>query len=79
MTDKAETLMNMGTPRLVFHCVFRVGMQNHFIVLEDEREERIFLVRISAEEFAFLRRIGVPECMIESMSPGIPGMPGMMP
>ncbi|MEW6229196.1 MAG: hypothetical protein AB1700_14080 [Bacillota bacterium] len=65
-------------PLLVFHCVFRIGMNQFFAVLEDERVERVFIVRITAEEFAFLRRIGVPECtIIDGMAPGAPGMPGI--
>lgn len=64
--------------RIVLHCVFRIGMNQFFLVLENEREERVFIVRITAEEFAFLRRIGIPECMIiEGMTPGAPGMPGI--
>lgn len=65
-------------PLLVFHCVFRIGMNQFLAVLENEREERVFIVRLTAEEFAFLRRIGVPECMIiDGMAPGAPGAPGM--
>ncbi len=63
---------------IVLHCVFQIGMNQFFLVIQNEREERVFIVRITAEEFAFLRRIGIPECMIiDSVSPGMPSTPGM--
>ncbi|MGE5574416.1 MAG: hypothetical protein ACM309_05860 [Bacillota bacterium] len=77
MGEQATTMQVVGT-RLVFHCVFRVGMNQYFLVVQDEVQERVTIVRLSADEFAFLRRVGIPECrVIESTAPGSPGMPGM--
>ncbi|NLG78427.1 MAG: hypothetical protein GX492_01135 [Firmicutes bacterium] len=77
MEKQAETMQAMGV-RIVFHCVFRVGMNQYFLVVQDEVQERVTIVRLTAEEFAFLRRVGIPECrVIEPMAPGSPGMPGM--
>ncbi len=60
--------------RLVFHCVFRIGMNQFFLVAENEREERVTIVTLTADEFAFLRRLGVPECTIVGPTSGVPGM-----
>ncbi|MCR4402851.1 MAG: hypothetical protein NUW12_08715 [Firmicutes bacterium] len=76
MSEQAGTMHVVGA-RLVFHCVFRFGMNQHFLVIEDQIQNRLTIVVVSPEEFAFLRRIGVPECnVIEPMMPGTPGMPG---
>lgn len=64
--------------RTVFHCVFRLGMNQYFLVVQNEREERVFIVTLTADEFAFLRRLGIPECtVVGGMGPGAPGIPGM--
>lgn len=76
MADQ-PTATYLAPGRLVFHCVFRIGMNQFFLVAESEREERVIIVVLSAEEFAFLRRLGIPECTVVGSSSGMPGMPGM--
>ncbi len=78
MGEQPPTTQQAGA-RLVMHCVFRIGMNQYFLVLQNEREERITIVRLSADEFAFLRRIGIPECRVVEGMTGMPGMPGMGP
>lgn len=77
MENAAQTMQAMGA-RTVFHCVFRVGTNQYFLVVQDEVQEVVTIVRLSADEFAFLRRLGIPECrVVEPMGSGMPGMPGM--
>lgn len=76
MAEQAETT-NAVRARIVFHCVFRIGMNQFFLVVQDEVQERITIIVLSSEEFAFLRRIGIPECRVmESVMSGSPGIPG---
>ncbi|HHY32672.1 MAG TPA: hypothetical protein GX515_06550 [Firmicutes bacterium] len=77
MENAAQTMKAMGA-RTVFHCVFRVGEHQYFLVVQDEVHEVVTIVRLSADEFAFLRRLGIPECrVIEPMGSATPGMPGI--